>query len=170
MDQSPTAPGLALSECRASCCMASKVVHGAGTRQGAFGGCDGPMTKSPQVLAECAWRLSWAVQKMDAASGHNLYRSCSMTDVQIVKIDEGGVNARILAKETKADFRRIEAASLKMRAKFTSAEGKRFFVRLFNTQQLNAHFISVIARTRLDHEDVARVEATIRSRMDAVTE
>ena len=93
-----------------------------------------------------------------------------MSDIQIVKMDEGGVNARILAKETKADFRRIEAASLKMRACFTSAEGKRFFVRLFSTLQLNTHFISVIARTRLDHEDVAKVEAAIRTQMDAVNE
>lgn len=93
-----------------------------------------------------------------------------MTEIQIVKVDEGGVNARILAKETKTDFRRVEAASLKMPARFTSAEGKRFFVRLFNTQQLNAHFISVIARTRLDHGDVAKVETTIRSQMEAVAE
>lgn len=91
-----------------------------------------------------------------------------MSDVQIIKVDEGGANARILAKETKADFRRIEAASLKMPARFTSAEGKRLFVRLFSTHQLNAHFISVIARTRLDHQDVARIEATIRARMESV--
>jgi len=93
-----------------------------------------------------------------------------MSDIQIVKMDEGGVNARILAKETKADFRRIEAASLKMQARFTSAEGKRFFVRLFSTLQLNTHFISVIARTRLDHDDVAKVEAALRAKMDAVSE
>ena len=49
-----------------------------------------------------------------------------MSEIQIVKIDEGGVNARILAKETKADFRRVEAASLKIPTRFTSAEGKRF--------------------------------------------
>ena len=71
-----------------------------------------------------------------------------MSEIQIVKVDQGGVNARILAKETKADFRRVEAASLKMPTRFTSAEGKRFFARLFNTLQLNTHFISVIARTR----------------------
>lgn len=93
-----------------------------------------------------------------------------MSDIQIVKMDEGGVNARILAKETKADFRRIEAASLKMRACFTSAEGKRFFVRLFSTLQLNTHFISVIARTRLDHEDVAKVEVAIRTQLETVNE
>ncbi len=93
-----------------------------------------------------------------------------MSDNQIVKMDQGGVNARILAKETKADFRRIEAASVKMPTRFTSAEGKRYFVRLFSTLQLNTHFISVIARTRLDHDDIAKVEATIRAQLDAVNE
>lgn len=93
-----------------------------------------------------------------------------MSEIQIVKVDEGGVNARILAKEAKADFRRVEAASLKIPTRFTSAEGKRFFARLFNTLQLNTHFISVIARTRLDHEDVAKVEGVIRIQMDAVAE
>lgn len=90
-----------------------------------------------------------------------------MSTIQIVKVDEGGVNARILAKETKADFRRVEAAGVKMSARFTSAEGKRFFVRLFSTLQLNNHFISVIARTRLDHDDIAKVEQAIRGRLDA---
>ena len=94
----------------------------------------------------------------------------SPPNLQIVKMDQGGVNERILAKETKADFRRIEAASVKMPARFTSAEGKRFFVRLFSTLQLNAHFISVIARTRLDHEDIAKVEAALRERMEKVTD
>jgi len=93
-----------------------------------------------------------------------------MSEIQIVKVDQGGVNARILAKEAKADFRRVEAASLKLPTRFTSAEGKRFFARLFNTLQLNTHFISVIARTRLDHEDVAKIEDTIRAQMDAATE
>lgn len=92
-----------------------------------------------------------------------------MSEIQIVKVDQGGVNGRILAKEAKADFRRVEAASLKMPTRFTSAEGKRFFARLFNTLQLNAHFISVIARTRLDHMDVAKIEDTLRAQMDAVT-
>lgn len=93
-----------------------------------------------------------------------------MSEIEIVKVDQGGVNARILAKEAKADFRRVEAASLKMPTRFTSAEGKRFFARLFNTLQLNTHFISVIARTRLEHEDVAKIEDTIRAQMDALTE
>ena len=92
------------------------------------------------------------------------------TSLQIVRVDQGGVNERILAREAKVDYRRIEAASLKMPACFTSAEGKRLFVRMFATLQLNAHFISVIARTRLDHEDVAKIEDAIRVQMDAVTD
>lgn len=92
-----------------------------------------------------------------------------MPEIQIVKVDQGAVNARILAKEAKADFRRVEAASLKMPASFASAEGKRFFARLFNTLQLNAHFISVIARTRLDHDDVSRIEDAIRAQMEAAS-
>lgn len=93
-----------------------------------------------------------------------------MFDVDIVKRDQGGVNARILARENKADFRRIEAASLKMSASFASAEGKRMFIRYFNTFQLSSHFISVIARTRIDHADVAKVETVIREQMDKVAE
>lgn len=92
-----------------------------------------------------------------------------MTEKHIVKVDQGGVNDRILAKEVKADFRRVEAASVKMMTHFTSAEAKRMFVRFFNTVQLNAHFVSVIARTKLKHEDVERVEAALRERVDAVT-
>lgn len=93
-----------------------------------------------------------------------------MADIDFVKRDQGGVNARILAKESKADFRRVEAASLKIRASFSSAEGKRLFIRYFNTFQLGIHFISVISRTRLNHEDVTKVEGLIRAQMDKVGE
>ena len=93
-----------------------------------------------------------------------------MTDQSNVRVDQGAVNDRILAKEVKADFRRVEAASVKMRTCFTSAEAKRMFVRFFNTVQLNAHFISVIARTKLKHEDVERVEAALRERLETVTQ
>lgn len=89
---------------------------------------------------------------------------------QIVKTDEGAVNARILAREAKVDFRRVEAASIKVVTRLTSAEGKRLFVRFFSTLQLNAHFISVLARTRLDSDDVAKVEAAIKARIDTVAE
>ena len=90
-----------------------------------------------------------------------------MAEYDWIKTDQGGVNARILAKQTKADFRRIEAASVKLPAQFFSPEGKRFFVRLFMTLQLNSHFISVIARTRLDPAEIAQVEAVLREQLEA---
>mgnify|MGYP000088303110 CR=1 FL=1 len=93
-----------------------------------------------------------------------------MADTQIVKVDQGAVNDRILSKEVKTDFRRVEAASVKLMTHFTSAEAKRLFVRFFSTLQLNAHFVSVIARTKLKHEDVERVEAALRERLEAVTD
>lgn len=92
-----------------------------------------------------------------------------MADTHIVKVDQGAVNERILAREVKADFRRIEAASVKVMTHFTSAEAKRLFVRCFSTLQLNGHFISVIARTKLRREDVEKVEAALRDKLDAAT-
>jgi hypothetical protein len=127
----------------------------------------GLIPKAPSGAGHIAWRLRTVIGKI--GSDHGLCEEHGMSDIEIVKVDQGGVNARILAKEAKADFRRVEAASLKMPTRFTSAEGKRFFVRLFNTLQLNTHFISVIARTRLDHDDVAKIEEAIRAQMDAVT-
>ncbi len=91
-----------------------------------------------------------------------------MTSSQIVRIDQGGVNARIIARETKTDFRRVEAAGIRMPVCFTSAEGKRTFVRRFGPMQLNMYFISVIARTQLESLDVLKVEKTIRTQMDNV--
>jgi hypothetical protein len=91
------------------------------------------------------------------------------SSLRIVRVDEGRINERILAREAKVDYRRVEAASVKMPARFTSAEGKRLFVRMFATLQLNAHFISTLARTRLDQEDVVRVEGLLRERLDAAS-
>ncbi|WP_406625195.1 DUF1845 domain-containing protein [Acidovorax sp. SDU_ACID1] len=93
-----------------------------------------------------------------------------MADIDFVKRDQGGVNARIIARESKADFRRVEAASVKLKASFASAEGKRMFIRYFNTFQLSSHFISVISRTRLNHDDVTKVEMLIRAQTEKVTE
>jgi hypothetical protein len=88
---------------------------------------------------------------------------------QIVRLDQGGVNARILARESKADFRRVEAASVKIATRFYSAEGKRIFVRMFSTLQLNTYFISVIARTRLEHEDIQKIETALRERIETAS-
>lgn len=89
-----------------------------------------------------------------------------MVEHSIVKIDEGAINARILAGQAKADFRRVEAASLKMRTHFTSSEAKRIFVRMFSTLQLNAYFISSVARTRLEPREVEAAEAALSGEME----
>jgi hypothetical protein len=116
----------------------------------------------------------WRRRVILSTMGRNNDRSTPMTatpaSTAIVKIDQGRVNERILAREVKTDFRRVEGASVKVVARFTSAEGKRLFVRLFNTLQLNAHFISVIARTRLDAESVAEVEQALRDMVDRSAE
>ena len=92
-----------------------------------------------------------------------------MSTSQIVKMDQGGVNARIIARESKSDFRRVESASVKMPVRLTSAEGKRTFVRRFGPMQLNMHFVSVIARTQLDSADVLKVETAIRKQLETIT-
>ncbi|KQP23663.1 AcaB family transcriptional regulator [Pseudorhodoferax sp. Leaf267] len=93
-----------------------------------------------------------------------------MAAIEVVQLDHGGVNARILARENKADFRRVEAASLKIPSRFASPDGKRAFVRYFNTFQLGSHFVSVIARTRLDPAKVAEAESVLRTQMEQLAE
>jgi hypothetical protein len=92
-----------------------------------------------------------------------------MASDAIIKLDQGGINARILAKEAKADFRRVETASRKIPATFSSPEVKRLFVRYFNSMQLNTHFISVMARTKLPHEAVEKVESSLPQQIDKLT-
>ncbi|MBK8335090.1 MAG: DUF1845 domain-containing protein [Sterolibacteriaceae bacterium] len=80
-----------------------------------------------------------------------------------VRLDEGAVNQRILAREAVGDYRRVEQASLKQIVSLKSPEAKRVFARYFHSLQLNTHFISDITRIRLATEDVEKVEEAIRS-------
>jgi hypothetical protein len=83
-----------------------------------------------------------------------------------IRLDQGGINARILAKEAKVDFRRVESASRKILATFHSPEVKRLFVRYLNSMQLNTYLISVIARTKLPHVVIETVEGALRERLE----
>lgn len=83
-----------------------------------------------------------------------------------IRLDQGGINARILAKEAKVDFRRVESASRKIQATFYSPEVKRLFVRYLNSMQLNTYLISVIARTKLPHAVIETVEGALRERLE----
>ncbi len=90
-----------------------------------------------------------------------------MTDSDTtIRLDQGGINARILAKEAKVGFRRVESASRKILTTFCSPEVKRLFVRYFNSMQLNTYLISVIARTKLPHAVIEKVEATLKAQLE----
>lgn len=83
-----------------------------------------------------------------------------------IRLDQGGINARILAKEAKVDFRRVESASRKIPTAFSSPEVKRLFVRYFNSMQLNMYLTSVIARAKLPHVLIEKVEATLKTQLE----
>jgi hypothetical protein len=84
----------------------------------------------------------------------------------IIRLDQGGINARILAKEAKADFRRVESASRKIPTILRSPEVKRLLVRYFNSMQLNIYLISVIARAKLPHEFIENVEGALKAQLE----
>lgn len=85
-----------------------------------------------------------------------------------VKFDNGAANTRILGRELVADYRRVEQGSIKTHVRFSSPEAKRLYARFFHSLQLNAHFCSDIARTRLPQEAVEAVEQQIRNSLDNV--
>jgi len=81
-------------------------------------------------------------------------------------MDHGDVNRRILARQSSADYRRVEQASIKQRTNLHSPEAKRLFARFFHSLQLNAHFVCDLARIHLPVDDVERVEETLRKRLE----
>ena len=90
-----------------------------------------------------------------------------MTDEDaVIRLDQGGINARILAKEARVDFRRVESASRKIPTTLCSPEVKRLFVRYFNSMQLNIYLISVIARTKLPHEVIEKIEDAVKQQIE----
>lgn len=89
----------------------------------------------------------------------------------MIKEDDGRINARILAKIAKVDYlARVEAARKKIIVTFRSPDIKRIFLRYFDSMQLNMHFVSVIARTRLPAAVVEEVEASVEQRMRQATQ
>ena len=94
----------------------------------------------------------------------------SETPVPKILLDDGAVNERIVkAAGTSVDFRRVETASIKLTVKLFSADGKRFFMRKFNSFQLLNHFISTIARTRLAESRIRQMEETIRNAVELIS-
>ena len=94
-----------------------------------------------------------------------------MTENKRARLDAGETNRRILNKEeSRQDFRRVEAASLKRRTKLQSAEGKRLFVRCFYSFQASMYFISAMGRTKLPHEAVEEIEGAVRKKLEDAAE
>jgi hypothetical protein len=91
------------------------------------------------------------------------------TEALIIRLDEGEVNQRILNREIRADFRRVESAGIKLPMRLDSAEGKRIFVRFFSNFQLNVHYISVIGRVAGSEVHIRRLEGTLRDVVDKAT-
>src|SRR5882672_7014704 len=94
------------------------------------------------------------------------FRSTCMPDEANVRMDHGDVNRRILARQSSADYRRVEQASIKQRTNLQSPEAKRLFARFFHSLQLNAHFVCDLARIHLPADDVERVEEALRKRLE----
>ena len=94
-----------------------------------------------------------------------------MTSTRLAVIDTGQVNERILNKdEYRADFRKVEGASLKRTTHLSSPHAKRMFARCFYSFQASMYFISQLGRAKLDHEVVERIEQNIREALDAATD
>lgn len=93
-----------------------------------------------------------------------------MTSTRLAVIDTGQVNERILNKdEYRADFRKVEGASLKRKTHLSSPHAKRLFARCFYSFQASMYFISELGRVKLDHEVVERIEQSIRESLDSAT-
>jgi hypothetical protein len=93
-----------------------------------------------------------------------------MTSTRLAVIDTGQVNERILNKdEYRADFRKVEGASLKRTTHLSSPHAKRLFARCFYSFQASMYFISELGRVKLDHEVVERIEQNIRESLDSAT-
>lgn len=91
------------------------------------------------------------------------------TPPKIVLLDQGAVNARILKREVQVDFRRVEAAGIQLNVRLYSSDGKRFLLRSYNSFQLLNHFISTIARIRVDGARIRRIEEKMRASIELVS-
>jgi hypothetical protein len=84
-----------------------------------------------------------------------------------LRIDPGDVNPVILSEQDQTRFKSIEGASVRVKARFVSPEGKRLFVRLYQYFQVNVYIISVIARSWRVSALVPKAEAQLAKKMQA---
>lgn len=89
------------------------------------------------------------------------------TKRSFVQNDQMGLtNTRLLSKGERVDYTRVEGASLKMMSRLLSPEGKRLFLRLFGTVQLQLNFIGGVARAVMDASVIDPLVDAIKVRTD----
>jgi hypothetical protein len=94
-----------------------------------------------------------------------------MTDNAMARMDDGDANRRILSKqEFRADFRRVEAASIKRRTHLCSGEAKRLMHRCFYSLQASVYLVSALGRTKLPDKAIDLIEAGMHERMQQATD
>lgn len=94
----------------------------------------------------------------------------TLSQTRLAILDSGQINERILnRKDYRADFRRVEGASLKRKTQLSSPEAKRMFARCFYSLQASMYFISYLGRTRLDHEAIETIEKDVLAALEKST-
>lgn len=89
-----------------------------------------------------------------------------MTEQPPIDPDEHETNNKVGAKKPRKDhFARIESAQMRKPIVLSSPHTQRLYRRYFESMELQTHFVSVIARTRLPHRVVEKVEANLRRRL-----
>jgi hypothetical protein len=85
----------------------------------------------------------------------------------IIQNDRLGLtNIRLLSKGEQIDYTRVEGASLKIMSRLLSPEGKRLYLRLFGTVQLQINFIGGVARAVMEAKVIDPLVESIKVRID----
>jgi hypothetical protein len=91
-------------------------------------------------------------------------------DPRLATQDAGDINRRILGKKRdRADFKRVEEASLKVKVVLASPDAKRLYTRIFYSYQVNVHLAIKIGRTRLAPEAIEKVNGELHRQMAEAT-
>jgi hypothetical protein len=86
-------------------------------------------------------------------------------------VEDGRINERIVRKEATRDYlAKVESASKKIATRLRSPEIKRLFLRYFDSMQLNTHFISRIAPTKLPHDAIEKIEEQVTGLLKEITD
>lgn len=89
----------------------------------------------------------------------------------LARMDAEAANRRILEKVgERADFRRVEEASIKRTTCLSSPTGKRILARCFYSLQLNLWYLQVVGRGKLPEADIEQVETLVRRNLERAVE